>query len=339
MIRLGIVGLGYMGMNYAKLALQDERVELVASCDSDATHLEALGRVYPATKARLYRDFAEMVEAERLDAVYIALPDDFHRAPVLAAAERGLHILVEKPLATNLTDGEDMLAAVSRAGIVCQVNHCLRWYAPLYAAKQRLAAGEFGKVLCATAWAHDRIVAPTRRLTWASRTSPVWFQMTHLIDAVRWLTGSEAVEVYAEQGTGCLRSRGVDTPDFVRAFVTYSGGERVYYDASWIYPESSPSVAPRLFELVCTDGMVRVDTERQGLETAGQRYESAAFFGAEMFGRVSGLFADSFTSFVDCLTTGRIPAVTAEDGLAVVKTACAVEQSIREKRPVRLEVR
>ncbi|NPV70496.1 MAG: Gfo/Idh/MocA family oxidoreductase [Firmicutes bacterium] len=341
MIRLGIVGLGYMGLAYSRLARQDDRVSLIAACDADESRLNSFGganlegsRGSGNGGVTRYFDYREMIDREALDAVYIALPDDLHRDPVVCAAGRGLHILVEKPLAMSVADAELMVEAISRAGVVCQVNHVLRWFPPLHAAKQRLASGGMGRVLGVTAWAHDRLVAPTRRLTWASRTSPIWFQMTHLLDAVRWLLGSEVSEVYAVEGSGFLRSQGIDTPDFVRAMIRYSGGESAYFDASWVYPEKAPSVAARLFEVVCAGGVIRVDTERQMLDVTTDRYECPTFFGADMYGRVTGLFADAFTGFIDAVAGGTAPVVSAMDGLAVVAAAAAVEKSIRERRPV-----
>jgi myo-inositol 2-dehydrogenase / D-chiro-inositol 1-dehydrogenase len=92
----------------------------VAVCDPDLTRAEAISR---PRGARAYGDWTEMLDAQRLDAVWVCTPPLHHRAPTVAALERGIHVYLEKPIARDLSDGEAILAAGEGADAVCVVGY------------------------------------------------------------------------------------------------------------------------------------------------------------------------------------------------------------------------
>lgn len=120
--------------------------EVVALADEDATGRAAAGKRSGA--GRLYANYREMLTKEKLDLVGIGprwVTD--HRAMVVAAAEAGCHIFIEKPLAATLADADAMLAACQRAKVKCVLMHQLRTMPPLRRALTELRTGKFGKVL------------------------------------------------------------------------------------------------------------------------------------------------------------------------------------------------
>ena len=97
MINFAIIGMGIRGKLFARIISQHKDTQLVAVCDISEKVLEDTSKKY---RVRSYKDFKNLLNKEKLDAVYVATPDYAHKEPVILAAERGLHLLIEKPLAT-----------------------------------------------------------------------------------------------------------------------------------------------------------------------------------------------------------------------------------------------
>jgi predicted dehydrogenase len=95
----------------------------VAVCDTDLARAEAISR---PRGARVYAAWEEMLDAERLDAVWVCTPPLHHRAPTVAALERGIHVYLEKPIARDLSEGEVIVAAADEADAVCVVGYQYR---------------------------------------------------------------------------------------------------------------------------------------------------------------------------------------------------------------------
>ncbi len=259
-LKAAVIGAGIMGGRYAALFANHHRTELVAVCDLDAARAAQSAEPFGATT---YSDYREMFEKESPDLVYIATPDPFHRAPVIAAAEAGVNILVEKPLATNVEDATAMLAAVRAAGVKAEVNFSNRWNPPFVAAKQVLDSGEIGEVVSINARLNSSILTPTTRLPWAAQSTVAWFLHTHSIDLATWLTGKRAVSVYAVGVKKKLVSVGVDTYDSIHAVLRYEDGSDGIFEANWILPEGMAGPVDFKYQVMCTDGALYMDTHDQ----------------------------------------------------------------------------
>jgi myo-inositol 2-dehydrogenase / D-chiro-inositol 1-dehydrogenase len=98
----------------------DGDARVVAVCDTDLARAQAISG---PRDGRAYRDWEEMLDAERLDAVWVCTPPLHHRAPTLAALERGIHVYLEKPIARDLIEGEAIVAAAEAADAVCVVGY------------------------------------------------------------------------------------------------------------------------------------------------------------------------------------------------------------------------
>ncbi len=108
MTRVALIGLGAMGRNHLRVLSDLDGVQLVAVCDQDGKAVEAASAKH---SVHGYRSWDEMLEREKLDAAVVALPTGFHAQAGLAVLERGLHVLIEKPIASSLDEGRKLLAA------------------------------------------------------------------------------------------------------------------------------------------------------------------------------------------------------------------------------------
>ncbi|GAB4330411.1 MAG: Gfo/Idh/MocA family oxidoreductase [Candidatus Abyssubacteria bacterium] len=142
-IRIGLVGAGFIGVAHANAIEAIVKNEFVAAdfqavCDTDVERARAIAESFGAKRA--WTDAIELIRSGEIDTVFICTPTRFHRALVEAAAEQGLSIFCEKPLACSFSDAQAMYSAVAQAGVKNQVGLVLR-YSPIYNVIRHLISG------------------------------------------------------------------------------------------------------------------------------------------------------------------------------------------------------
>ena len=160
MVRVGIVGFGFMGRMHYKCWKAIEGAEVVAVCDVNPNIEEdtkkAVGNIGDTEEAvdfssfELYTDFDKMLEGEKLDAVSIALPTYLHADSSIKALAAEVNVMCEKPMALNPADCERMIAEAKSSGKVLQIGHCVRFWPEYAKAKEIVDSGKYGKVIAAT---------------------------------------------------------------------------------------------------------------------------------------------------------------------------------------------
>jgi predicted dehydrogenase len=141
-IRLALVGLGYWGPHFARIANEHGDAELVWCCDRDAAALELPKRRFP--HVRRTHDFEEVLDDASVDAVIVATPTMTHADLAVAALEAGKHVLVEKPLAGSSAEIDRIEAA--RGDRVVMVGHTFVYNSAVAAVRDLVASGELGRV-------------------------------------------------------------------------------------------------------------------------------------------------------------------------------------------------
>ncbi len=170
MIRVGVVGLGFMGKTHFNCYKTISDVQVAAVCDADekkltdpsgmAGNLAGAEKPLDFTGVELYTNFAEMLAKAKLDAVSITLPTYMHAEHTVKALRKGLHVMCEKPMALDVAQCKRMIAAMNKSGKMLQIGHCIRFWPEYVKAKELIDSGEYGKVKAAS----------FRRLS----LSPVW---------------------------------------------------------------------------------------------------------------------------------------------------------------------
>ena len=160
MVRVGIVGFGFMGRQHLLCYRGLRGVRVAAICDSDKKRLcktqkitgniRRTGTSLDLTDVALYTDFDKMLAEQQLDAVSITLPTFMHKDSTVKALESGVHVLCEKPMATSVEQCEEMISAAKANKRILQIGHCIRFWPEYAKAKEIVDSGKFGKVLSAT---------------------------------------------------------------------------------------------------------------------------------------------------------------------------------------------
>jgi predicted dehydrogenase len=265
-IRVGVIGAGIYGTNviqaFHSRHLAGE-IDLAAVADINAGALERVKKTFGLNG---YSDYKEMFENERLDAVAVVTPDHLHRDAAVAAAEYGIHILAQKPLATCSGEGREMVEAAAKNNVMLYVDFHKRFDPGHIQLKQAIKAGLLGEIEYGYVCMEDPIYVPAEWFkNWARHSSPVWFIGVHFYDLIYWLLGEKPEQVYASGVKKKLASMGIDCYDSIQAKFNFPGGAGITVDASWILPKSFVSPVNQHIRIAGTDGLQEVDSQDRGV--------------------------------------------------------------------------
>jgi predicted dehydrogenase len=327
-LRLGLVGLGSMGRNHLRVISNHPDTTLAAIADTDPAALEA---AVAQTEAQGFADPLAMIGDAELDGVVIAAPTTAHRALALAAIERGIGLLVEKPLAATVEDGLAIVAAARKRNVRVQVGHVER-YNP--------AVLEMGRLL-RSGWLSTIYAITSRRAgPFPARIRDVGVTVdlgTHDVDMLCWIAGERPVRVYAETAQRLHASH----EDLTFGLLHFPSGATGFLDVDWLTPAKRRSLVA-----LGEEGMFELDYLTQKLTFTRSNVERPQMIGgyATTF---SGDVAEipiqnveplraQLDEFVRVLRTGERPYVDGEDGLWAVAMANALLTAAAERRPIDL---
>ena len=195
-VRLGLIGMGLIGMAHARTLQKIDECDLVAVADVDEKHMA----VATTLGTRCYHDYAEMIRREHLQGVIIATPNHLHVPMGIACAQHGLHLLVEKPLAPSLAEADRLLEAAIHNKVRILVGHQRRFNPRVEKAREIIQGGELGALVGATiTWA---LLKPPEYFegpfAWRKNQGggPILINLIHEIDNLRYICG-EIDEVFA----------------------------------------------------------------------------------------------------------------------------------------------
>jgi UDP-N-acetyl-2-amino-2-deoxyglucuronate dehydrogenase len=208
-IRIALVGCGRISRNHIKaIASHHERAELVAMCDTQPDRLHHAQQLvaeaaqeHPgaATSPSLFSSYTELLNASQsattpVDLVVLATPSGLHPGQVIAAAEAGLHVCTEKPMATRWADGVAMVKACDDAGVRLFVVKQNRFNSTLQLVKRQLQAGRFGQLAMVAVnvfWQRPQSYydQDSWRGTWEFDGGALMNQASHYVDLLDWLVG------------------------------------------------------------------------------------------------------------------------------------------------------
>lgn len=258
-VRVGIVGTGGIARGrHLPCFTENETAELVALCDIKPDVLEKAADDYDV--AARYTDYIEMYDKEDLDAVIVCTPNDVHAPATIAALERGINVLCEKPMSLDPDQGQAMLEAAEKSGKLLTFGFHYRHMPEVMAARRVVDSGELGDVYMVRVQALRRRGIPS----WGTFVhkhiqgggAMIDFGV-HLLDSALWLMGNpKAVEVSASLSQRLGKEPNVNTwgdwnyqeftvEDQVAAFVRFENDVTMMLECSWAVniPESKENIS------------------------------------------------------------------------------------------------
>lgn len=354
-VRVGLIGCGKVGQIHAAALHSLPDAKLAAVCDVSPERAHAFAA---RCGARGFTDIDSMLREADVEAVIIGTPHPLHAAPAIRAAEAGVHVLVEKPMAATLADCDAMLAAANRTGVLLSVISQRRFFDPVIRIKEAIDAGKIGRpalgVFTMYSWREPAYYqSDPWRGKWDTEGGGVLVnQSPHQLDLMRWYLGPVAeVSGYWTN----INHPSVQVDDTAVAILRFQNGAL----GSIV---TSVAQKPGIFTKVHVHGTngasLGVETDRGATFIAGVtaiaepplndlwtipcEEHLLKAFQAEDRARFTQMDATThyhalqIQDFLGAIREGRPPLVTGEDGRAVVELFNAIYLSNREGRPIKL---
>jgi len=333
MIRFGILGMGIRGDMYAQGLGQNRDAELIGISDINLKTSEKASIKWGVTG---YQDFGDLITEGCPDAVIICTPDFAHCKPAIQAAEAGVHLMIEKPLATSEIEAAQIVEAVQANRVICQVAFENRWNPPFVQIKRAVENGDLGDISLVNAKLNDTLWVPTEMIPWAGDSSVGWFLLPHILDLAIWLSGKTPQKVYVVANKAVLPALGINTYDSICTTVSFADGMQAVFENSWVLPESAPAVFEFRFNILGDRGAMHVNSHEQMVHKFTDRFSYPGSLFLDVHGQVRGFPLYMLDSFVECIQDGKAPLATVEEGYLVTRVVEAVHQSISLGQPVDL---
>ena len=297
-LRVGVIGAGVMGTNHARVLAGLPGVTLVGITDPLAAHRT---RAEQMLDCKTYATVEELLDVG-IDAVTIAAPTHLHRDVSLACINRKIHVLVEKPIASSVEEGHEIVNAAKKAGVTLMVGHVERFNPAVAAIKQAIKGEEILSI------------AITRVGPFPPRMSNVGVVIdlaVHDIDLIRWFTESDIVDVQPQ-----LASAVAEREDIALLQFRTASGVLAHINTNWLTPFKARNVT------VATRGKyVQGDLlTRQVTECFGFQRDGSYSMRHLSVGHDEPLRAE-LLAFLDAVRSGNAPAVTGEEGVASLEIA------------------
>lgn len=325
-VRCALIGHGMIGVDHASILAALPEAELLVVCDLDP----AKGEGVPAGVA-FTTSVEEALAWPGLEAVWVCTPQAAHRAVVEPALDSGLAVFCEKPMAASLEDADAMIAAAERTDGLLTIGHTLRFEPSYLEVAEAVARGELGTpVQLACRWnAPDyegRIIS--------GRTTVPLEMMIHDLDVLRWLAG-DITEVYAAASTISVTGPG---PDVVTATVRLASGAVAAMDHSWIMPTKTGLISDHRLAVFGTEGVAYVEYRDTPAQIFGKRPRFVnPSYKTQAYGVPSGALPTEDRYFLAMVRDGREWPLTLGDARAALVAGLAIDRSIAEHRPVRID--
>ena len=320
---VGVLGVGEMGRRHAEnLRRLVPQAQLVAVADVAVERARRTAAELEIENS--YGSLEGMLECKGLDAVVIATPDKFHASAVRTAAAAGKDILCEKPLALTLTDAQDLLEAVSKAGVRLQIGF-MRRYDPAYAAAmKRIESGEIGVPVIFKSVGRDKDGPPLSAYQPNINGMLFYTNTIHDFDLARWLMQDEVSEVHAYT-TVAIRPEVAQFGDVVASVVNLKFGKGAIGNIE-SYAQAAYGYDVRT-EIVGSKGSILIGSFNRMPATFLSAQGSTQMIADHFLTAFADAYLAEIRDFVESILQDRVSRVSGEDGLKALAIAVAAERS------------
>ncbi|HVB38806.1 MAG TPA: Gfo/Idh/MocA family oxidoreductase [Vicinamibacterales bacterium] len=307
-LRMAAIGVGYLGRHHARLLGTLEAVTLVGVVDTNRARAEEIAA---SSGSRPFTDYRQVLD--EVDAVTIAVPTEMHAAMAIECLERGIPVLVEKPMARSLAEADAMIAAAAKTGTVLAVGHTERYNPAVEVARGLLHRPRFIEV-------HRLGTFPERSLD----IDVVFDLMIHDLDVTLSLVDGDVTSIEAV-GVPVLTGR----VDIANARLRFGGGCIANLTASRISRDRVRKI--RFFQ---PESYISVDYAAQKVEgwrLKRREGERPAIEGGEIPVRNEEPLKRELADFVRAVRTGGRPGVPGEEGRRALALAQAITEAMQNE--------
>jgi UDP-N-acetylglucosamine 3-dehydrogenase len=305
-LRAGVIGIGTMGRNHARIYSQLPEVTLAAIADVNEALVTSIGRQY---NCKPFVDYKDLLK-ENLDAVSIVVPTTLHREVALNAIRKGINVLVEKPIADNLENADETIAAARQSRVKLMVGHIERFNPAIIRLKELIVAGKLGEIISISA---KRVGPYNPRI----RDVGVILDLgTHDIDIMPYLCGEQIIEVYASAGSVIHAYE-----DHALITLNFTHGKNGVIITNWLTPRKV-----RNLTVIGSQSIAELDYIESTLEIYDNGGMKAVTVQKEEPLKLE------LQHFIRCVRENREPLVSGEDSQNAIRVALGAIESSKTGR-------
>ena len=309
---VAVIGTGFWGRNHARIFKELEETELLAVCDINAERAKNAAKQFGV---RAYTSIGKLLKRKDVEAVSNCVWSLNLAKETLKALKAGKHVLVEKPMATNVKQAEKLLETAEEEGLHLSVGFLMRFIPGIQHMKNAIEDKTIGNLVCATA---------KRVSEWPERIGDVGVvkdTAIHDIDITRYLFSEEPIAVYAK--TGSMKYKKFE--DYAQIMLTFEGGKSAFIESNWLTPYKTRTlVVTGSKAIMKLDYITQELTIENAKETIQPRYPWREPLKLEL------------QHFANCVLKKEKPLITGMDGLKALQIAEAVLKSSATGRAVKL---
>lgn len=336
--RVGIIGCGNIFPMHAKSIQLSGLAEVVAVCDVKEDRVRKAATAY---NCEAYLDYHEMLEKASLDVVHICTPHYLHAPMTIAAANAGKHVLTEKPMSITVADGEAMVEACERNGVLLGVIFQNRYNPGSLLIKEELKSGRLGRILgakCSVTWKRtDEYYSKSDwKGTWAMEGGGVVIdQAIHTLDLLRWFVDEEID--YVDASISNRAHEIIEVEDSAEGVVKFKSGIVVGFNTTNYYSYDAPVEV----EVHCEHGIAKIVADRgsirykSGLELVQDiNPEEVIDFGEGVKQYWGVSHVKQITEYYQDLAAGRATVIDGREALVTQRMIAAIYESGHGKKRV-----
>jgi predicted dehydrogenase len=337
-INVAVIGTGWCGGIRAEACAASPFVNELHIAEIKPDRLkEVAAKTKPVTASADYRT---LLQNEAIDAVMISTtPEPTHYPIAKESMLAGKHIFLEKPIALELWEAEELIALARSKNLRFTIGYSQRFNPKFALVKRSIDDGTIGQPVSALVSRHiTRNLG--KKIGGRVKLSPAAMEATHDIDFVLWcLAPRKPVKVYAQEVRKIMGAQ-YNVPDCVWIIVTMDDGTVFTIGAGWVLPPSYPNFSSTWIEMVGTEGAIMVDdTHRDVYVTTMQKgiqFPISTMPGEKVAHVYAGPMEAETIHFLECIALDREPLVTAEQAKMVMRVYQAADLSAETGQPVEL---
>ena len=333
-LKLAFAGAGYIANIHAQAAQNQPGVDLVAVVEKYSDKSEAFAGKFGLKCC--YTSVEQLLDEGGVDALVICTPNFLHAPQAIAALKRGVHVMVEKPMAMNAAEAEEMCAVAQKSGVALMVAHCWRFDEDVLWLKEQ--EGRLGKIIRTKGYGVHTHWGPSGWFTQKELAGggAMADMGIHALDTARFLLGDPLpVSVYARMGA---YYKDFDVDDTGVLIVNWDNGATSYIESGWWQPHSDgPEAATQLYG---TQGFGQLFPTRLELpNVAEERVEiiDSGFPFPRAEHCPQAMYEAQMAYFIECIRSGKTPTPGGAEGLVNMKVVDAAYESARTGNVVEIE--
>src|SRR5690625_368624 len=328
-INIGVIGAGVFGLEHIKTLQSIRGVNLFGICDQNEKQLFHVANQFKINNT--YTDAEDLLKEKELDGVIIATDEVSHEPLARLATIYGKHVLLEKPVATNIETAEKLVRLEKESSTIIMPGHMLR-FDPGYAKiKETLEMKE-------TSLKSLKVKrnVPYDRFTLHSRTHPVFMALSHDVDQIIWNTSSLPKKIYAIQKQ---IDYNIKVPGILFGLIEFENGLICSLETQWCLPNEYGQYLDVEFEAMMDTGQLkfRYPGETIHIMQNGKLSQPDIQFTPVVHGNMSGALRNELEHFLSIIEGSTSPVVTMEEAALGVKICEGLIRSATEQREIQWE--